>query len=135
MRWNGRWGQPKRVTETFGRFLVSGGVNTVATFSIYLLLLNVFSYALSYSIAFVLGIVISYYLNRTFVFRTKGSAKTVILFPAVYLAQYLVGLGVVTVWIEVFRATEMLAPVAAGVITSALTFVLSDWVFAKQPHA
>lgn len=54
----------------FARFLVSGGFNTVVTYGIYLLLLNVLSYKTSYTIAYVAGIVLAYSLNRYFVFKS-----------------------------------------------------------------
>ena len=50
----------------FARFLVSGGFNTLVTYGLYLLLLNVLSYRISYTIAYVAGIVLAYSLNRFF---------------------------------------------------------------------
>lgn len=113
----------------FFRFLLSGGFNTAATYVLYLLLLYVFQYQVSYTITYVLGIVLAYYLNRFFVFRAKGGLKTIALFPLVYLVQYLVGLGVLSLWVEILGLGEWLAPVAACVVTIPLTFLLSRWIF------
>ena len=54
----------------FIRFVFTGGVNTAVTYFIYLLLLQVLNYQVSYTIAFVSGIAIAFLLNKLFVFKT-----------------------------------------------------------------
>jgi putative flippase GtrA len=51
------------------------------------------------------------------------------LFPAVYLVQYLVGLLVVFLWVDLFQLRTALAPLASLIITIPVTFVLTRWVF------
>ena len=83
------------------RFLIAGAVNTLLTVVLYLGLLDLMSHAAAYTVAFVTGIVISYLLNRSFVFRSNGGLDTVVLFPLVYVVQYIVGLAVVLIWVDV----------------------------------
>lgn len=113
----------------FARFLLSGAFNTAATYLLYLLLLRFLTYRLSYSLSFVAGIALAYILNLRFVFRVQGGWKSLFLFPLVYLAQYLAGLVVVSLWVEVLGLTAQLAPIAAIVVTIPLTFALSRLVF------
>lgn len=116
----------------FGRFLLSGAFNTTATYLLYLALLRFMPYRLSYTISFICGIVIAYILNLSFVFRARGGMKTIALFPLVYLAQYLAGLGVVSLWVELLDWQASLAPIAAIIVTIPLTFVLSRLVFDRK---
>ena len=118
--------------SSFLRFLISGGVNTATTYAFYLALLHVTGYKLAYSIAYVFGIVLSFVINRFFVFQTHRGWRSMLLFPLVYLAQYLVSLGVVWIWVEYLHLMKELAPLIAIVITIPLTFVLSRFVFGRR---
>jgi putative flippase GtrA len=114
------------------RFLVAGAVNTVLTLVLYLMLLDFVSHPVAYTSAFVVGIAISYLLNRSFVFRAKGGLQTVVLFPVVYVAQYLVGLVVVLLWVDVLGWPASMASIAAVVVTIPLTYVLSRRIFVRH---
>lgn len=120
------------MTAMFGRFMLSGAFNTAITYILYLVLLRFMSYRISYSIAFVSGIIIAYILNLFFVFRAQGGLKTIALFPLVYLAQYLAGLGIVTLWVDLLNWNASFAPIAAIVATIPLTFILSRLVFDRK---
>ena len=126
--------QPVRrsLTGMFGRFLLSGAFNTAATYVLYLFLFSFLSYRISYTISFAAGIIIAYLLNRYFVFDSHGGLKTVALFPLVYLVQYLTGIGIVSLWVEVLGWNAVFAPIAAIVFTIPLTFIMSRLVFVRQ---
>ena len=114
------------------RFLVAGAINTASTVALYVVLLASVSHAVAFSIAFATGVVISYLLNRTFVFRSRRGFDTVLLFPLVYLVQYLVGLGVVLVWVDVLHLPASVASLVAVVVTIPFTYVLARWVFLRR---
>jgi len=118
-----------RIWATFTRFLLSGAFNTAVTYAMYLVLLRFMSYRVSYTIAFVSGIIIAYCLNRVFVFRASGGAKAVALFPLVYVVQYAAGLAIVSIWVEILGWSSLLAPAAAIAFTIPLTFFLTRLVF------
>lgn len=113
----------------FVRFLLSGAFNTVATWLLYLLLIQFVSYRVGYSIAFLSGIGLAYVLSRYFVFRRDGGAAAVAVFPLIYLLQYLLGLGIVSLWVDVLGWQEALAPLAAVALTVPITFLLTRRVF------
>ncbi|MEQ8034656.1 GtrA family protein [Xanthomonas sp. WHRI 6106] len=115
--------------SSFVRFLISGGINTVATYAAYLALLQATSYKVAYTVAYVFGIVIAFFINRLFVFRTHRGWRSLLMFPFVYLAQYLASLAVVFAWVEHLKMSAALAPLIAILVTVPLTFILSRFVF------
>lgn len=113
----------------FARFLVSGVLNTAITYAIYLALLQFASYRTSYSIAYVAGIAVSYLLNRSFVFKRHGGWRTLLLFPLVYVAQYLFGIFTLWVWIDQAKLSETIGPLVVVALSVPLTYLLTRFVF------
>lgn len=116
----------------FARFLMSGGFNTALTYGMYLALLGVLSYQISYTISYVTGIVLAYVLNRFFVFKSHQGLRSAVLMPFIYLVQYLLSLVILWIWVEKFEFDSRLAPLAAIVLTLPVTFLLSKFAFAKR---
>jgi putative flippase GtrA len=117
------------------RFILAGGLNTAITLALYLALLAFLPHPVAYTLTFVAGVVISYQLNLTFVFRSSGGVRTMLLFPMVYLSQYLVGLLVVLVWVDLLGLPAALASLAAVIVTLPITYGLLRWVFVSRRHA
>lgn len=111
------------------RFLVAGGLNTAVTYLMYLGLLRVTSYQVSYAIAFTCGIAISYALGRVFVFRTHRGYRSALMLPLVYLIQYVAGAAVVWAWVTLLHQHPMLAPAVSILVTLPLTYLLSKLAF------
>ena len=126
-------------SSSFVRFLISGGINTICTYAAYLTLLRFVAYQVAYTIAYVFGIVLAFLINRLFVFKTHRGWRSMVLFPFVYLAQYLASLAVLWVWVEHLHLWKEAAPLVAVLITVPLTFLLSRMVFgrtvSKAPRA
>jgi putative flippase GtrA len=129
---NGSYRQHGRVFGTFARFLLSGGFNTGVTYALYLVLLRFVPYKTSYTIAYITGIVISYFLNRSFVFRANRGLSTAAMFPLVYLVQYLAGLAIVSFWTGILGWNAAYAALPAILLTIPLTFALAHWIFAGK---
>jgi putative flippase GtrA len=53
----------------------------------------------------------------------------------IYLLQYLLGLALVSLWVQVFEAPALWAPVFAVAVSMPLTYVLNRWVFRFQGGA
>jgi putative flippase GtrA len=119
----------RALSARFVRFLFSGGLNTLVTYVVYLELLNVWSYRPSYTVAYLLGIVLAFVMNRLFVFRSHRGMRSVYLFPLVYVVQYLVSLAVLWVWIDQWGLDSRLGPLIAIVFTIPITYVLSLFIF------
>ncbi len=112
----------------FLRFLIMGGTNTVVAYAIYLLLLQWMRYEIAYTIGYAVGIVMAYGLSAAFVFRKPMQKRSALRFPFVYLAQFLVSLGLLRLAVEVIHIPQWLALGFAVVLTIPVTFLLSRWV-------
>ena len=64
----------------FVRFLLAGGVNTLLSYGIYLLFLLLFPYRIAYTISFLAGIALSYWLVSRFVFQRSLSLHSALQF-------------------------------------------------------
>jgi putative flippase GtrA len=113
----------------FIRFVFTGGVNTAVTYFIYLLLLQVLNYQVSYTIAFVSGIAIAFLLNKLFVFKTHRGWKTVMLYPFVYFAQYIFGMLLLWFVVGQLDLSVELGPLVVVILTIPLTYWLSRLAF------
>lgn len=113
------------------RFIVSGSINTFLTYLIYLFFLSLMPYGLSFSITYIIGIYISYYLNCRIVFNEKPRWRTALKYPIVYLVQYIIGIFLLYFLVH-FGVSEFLAPLVVIVFTLPATFFLSRWIIKKK---
>jgi putative flippase GtrA len=113
----------------FGRFLTSGAFNTLATYVLYLALLPVLPYRWSYTIAYATGIVLAYLLYRYLVFGSSGGRYGPLWVALIYFFQYLLGLALVSFWVQVLGAPALWAPAFAIAIATPLSYLLNRWVF------
>jgi len=117
----------------FGRFLVAGAVNTLASYAVYFVLLQFIPYLAAYTIAYLVGVVISYLLITRFVFRTPHRLATAVRFPLVCAAQYLIGSAVISLLVEGFGVQAWLAAIAAIVLSIPTSFLLSRTLMRTGP--
>jgi putative flippase GtrA len=117
----------------FIRFVFVGAVNSLITYVMYVALVFVVPYPVAYSISYVAGILISYYLNCRFVFKEKLRLSKALQFPLVYFFQYLLGIGLLFVLVSVAKIDKLLAPIGVVVITVPITYLLSRYVIKEKP--
>jgi putative flippase GtrA len=115
---------------TMVRFVVQGSLNAVVTFLTYIAVLQWFNYAISYTVSFAVGILFAYLVNRSFVFRVRGSSRTFFVFSAVYVILYGVGLAITTLLVPIVGREA--APVGALAFNVPLSFVMTRFVFAHS---
>lgn len=125
----------RRAGEQFIRFLVAGGLNSVLTYLIYLGWLLVFPYAVAYTAAYVIGIVLSYYLSARFVFRVRPRIAGAIGYPVVYAAQYVLGIMGLHVLVETLRMDERLAPAVVVAALAPVSFLMARLTIARGRRA
>lgn len=113
----------------FIRFLCTGGINTAVTYGIYLILLQTVNYQISYTIAYVTGIVLTFLLNRLFVFKVHQGWKSIMLYPLVYAFQYLFGMLVLWLGVSYLGLNVALGPMVVVILSIPLTYWLSKLVF------
>ncbi len=120
------------ILSQFIRFVGVGGINTIVTYLLYLLLLLAVNYTVSYTIAYVFGIGLSYWLNLKFVFQEKSSKKKIVLFPLVYLVQYLFGMLILYTAIDKLGISEKIAPILVVILAVPLTFILTKTILLEK---
>ena len=110
------------------RFLLGGGLNTALTYAIYLVLNIWTGYIFAYSIAYVCGIVLSYFINSLWVFNEKARMRSFLLYPIVYLVQYLLGVVLLYIFVDTLGIHQSLAPLVVIAATLPVTFILSRYI-------
>jgi len=116
----------------FIKFIGVGGLNTIITYLFYLLLLPLFDYTISYTITYIFGIGFSYWLNLKFVFYENSSVRKIIIFPLVYVIQYIIGIAVLYFAVDYFKLPKELGPLLIIVLTIPVTFILSKKILTKR---
>ena len=124
------WSAPWR---EFAAFVFFGAVRTVLGYGMYLFLVLFFTYGTAYTLSYIVGVFISYYLNARFVFREKLRLSRALQFPIVYLVQYLIGLGLLYLLIEVAHVSKFLAPIVVIIVTVPCTYLLSRYAIKGRP--
>jgi putative flippase GtrA len=104
-----------RAPSQFLRYLVAGGVNTLATYALLVVLMRVLPYLVAYTTAYVVGIGLGYALQSRFVFGVPIAWRTALRFPLAYVAQY--ASGALLLWLLVARMT--VAPDLAAIVVVA----------------
>ncbi|VVP11904.1 hypothetical protein PS865_03406 [Pseudomonas fluorescens] len=118
----------------FGRFVLSGGFNTIATYALYLILLGFFSYQISYAVAYVSGVILAYYLNSKLVFKSNQGLRSVLLFPLVYVIQYIWNGFVLWVAVEKFGVNSEFALLVVILLFVPVSYFLSRKIFSANNY-
>ena len=114
------------------RFVIAGAVNTVLTYALYLVLLGWMGYALAYTLSYVAGIGLSLLLHARYVFNASITPRSMVLYPLLYLGQYLIGLAIMSAavnWLDIAREYALALSIAINV---PLMFMFSRWVFKNR---
>ncbi|MEU2506906.1 GtrA family protein [Streptomyces sp. NPDC007863] len=114
------------------RFGVVGGINTGTFFGCYLLLHPWMPYFAAYTLAFLLSMVGSFFLNTYFTYRTRPTWKKFALFPLTNVTNYVVqsaGLYALVTW---GGMDDRIAPLVAAVVAIPFTYVISRRILVSR---
>ncbi len=114
----------------FLRFLIVGGVNTLATYAVYLAFLYFLNPYWSYIAAFISGIFLSYILHLKFTFRTAHRMVKIASYPLVYVVQFALGISILHLALQAGIAEEI-APLFAVVASIPVTFFMSRRIMSQ----
>lgn len=117
------------------KFIASGAFNTLATYLLYLALLPLLPYRWSYTISYIAGIALAYVLYRYVVFGGSGGRYGPLWVALIYLLQYLLGLALVSFWVQILEGPPVWAPAFAVAVATPLSYILNRSVFRDKNHA
>lgn len=110
------------------RFIMAGVLNNAFIYVIYLLGLLFLPYLLSYTISLGIGILISYYMNSSFVFKSSISFLKASLFFISYAFQYCLAIFLLYLLVDVFHFYKSLAPFVVVGLILPITFLLNKYI-------
>ena len=110
------------------RFLVMGTVNTGLTQLLYMAVLLIVPYEVAYTVSYLAGIPLAYWLNSRFVFRGEMTWRKFLQFPSVYVVQYLLGMALMYVVVEIVSVPEWIAPIPVLIATLPVTFLMTRFI-------
>jgi putative flippase GtrA len=113
-------------------FAAIGVVNTGTYLGLYLLFLMRLPYLAAHSLAFVLSMTGSYFLNTYFTYRTRPAWRTFLLFPLTNAANFLCTTAGVWVLVDLLHLGDRLAPLLASAAAIPVTFAVSRWIMTPR---
>jgi putative flippase GtrA len=116
----------------FIKFTGVGIINTIASYLLYIILVLFLNYQISYAISFVFGIILSFILNTKYVFEVEQTIKKFVLFPFVYILQYLLGAFVMNYTIEIIKFNKFFAPLIVTTCLLPISYLLSKKIFGEK---
>ncbi len=117
--------------ESF-RFILTGILNTIATYSIYLIL-NYFDiyYLISYFIAFLTALIFTTIFNIKFTFLDKFSFKKISYYSFYYTTYWLFSSSLIALHVELLGINETYAPLLTLLILIIPHFLISKKIITK----
>lgn len=111
------------------RFIIGGAANSAVTYLVFVALAGPVGSVAAYSIAYVLGIVLSYAINAVFVFGARPTLVSAALFPWIYGVQYLIGLGLLWLLVDSLAIPHSVAIIPVIGVNALVAYFLMRIVF------
>ncbi|WP_430125571.1 GtrA family protein [Paenibacillus solani] len=118
--------------KQFIRFAFIGLLNTGITYALYLVFLGFFSYQIAYAVSYISGIIISFFFNTSFVFRSRISILKFLKYPLVYVVQFILNWIVLKISVNYFGIHIKLAPLIVIIISIPVTFALTKFILEEK---
>lgn len=121
--------------DKVARYGVVGLINTLVYYGTYLLLNGVFPYLISHLVAVVPAVVVSYFLNCRFTFRTRPSMRKFLLFPLTNITNFAGVTVFLYLLVEHLGMDSRTAPLIATVLAAPATFAVTHLVLTRSPRS
>lgn len=118
----------KILSLEFNRFILTGLLNTVLIYITYLVGLSFFPYLVSYTISLGFGVVFSYYMNSSFVFRADIKWGRATFFLIFYIFQYLLAIILLYILVDILNIYESIAPFIVIGLIFPITFLGNKYI-------
>jgi putative flippase GtrA len=130
---SGAEGRPGRLPADAARFVAAGGLNTALTLGIYQLLVSGLSESLSWSLAWLAGLVFVSVAYPKSVFRGgRLTWRRVLLNAAWYIAGYALSLALLLLLTRRLSVPPRIAGICVPVILFPLNFAVSRLIFTSR---
>ncbi len=120
----GNWKLPK--------YLIAGALNTGLTYLLYLMLVKVMPYIWAYSLTFAAGIVLGYFLNALWVFKSRLQWQSILSYPLAYLINYVLGVLLLWLLVEQLRLPKEIAPLVVVIISLPIMYATTKLIFRRR---
>ncbi|MEU0375576.1 GtrA family protein [Streptomyces sp. NPDC006283] len=107
------------------RFSLIGAVNTGTFYIFYRLLLPWMPYFGAYTIAFLLSMLGSFFMNTYFTYRTRPTWKKLLLFPLTNMTNFVVQSAGLFALVHLVGLGKQYAPLVAAMVAIPFTYLLS----------
>ncbi len=122
------------VSTEFGRFLMAGIANTGLTTALYWLLLFVgISATASFSLVYLVGIALAWWINGRYAFQASLDGKGLLIYPLVYVPSWVLGWLLLRFCLDWGIAPWLAGPMVAIAITP-VSFLLNRKFFTIPWH-
>ena len=115
------------------RFLFAGGLNTLLSYLVYLLLNMVVSYQVAYALSWLFGLlfIVIFYPSKVFI-GSENSWKKIALLVLQYVFVFVCGLQCLMLMVSYLGLSEALAALFTMVFTTGLNFILMRLLYRKK---
>ncbi|MCM3736406.1 GtrA family protein [Bacillus cytotoxicus] len=116
------------------RFVFVGCMNTLNYWLLYLLFTHIFHFhtLTSHSIAFIVSMIGSFFMNTYFTYNTKVTLKKFLQFPLTYIVNFIIMTISIYVLVDVLNLNKDIAPLISSVIAIPFTFVISKKILVTK---
>jgi putative flippase GtrA len=111
------------------RFIIGGVLNTTVTYVVYLGLLSLLPYISAYTITYLVGISVGYFVNARFVFKKPKNIKSAAAYPLACMINYVVSIGIFWSLVNWIYIPKEFAPLLVLVITTPLMYLIAKVIF------
>jgi putative flippase GtrA len=114
------------------RFVLAGGINTFSTYLIYCGLVQLIEYRVAYTVSFVIGLLLGYFINTWWVFKKRPVMKSAIAYPLAVIVQYLLGIGLLSVLVELGGVGKRMAPIVVALLMFPIMYIVMKLIFSRS---
>lgn len=123
--------------KQIARFVFVGCMNTLNYWLLYLLFTHIFHFhhLTAHSIAFIVSMIGSFFMNTYFTYKTKVTLKKFLQFPLTYIVNFIITTVSIYVLVDVLNLNKDVAPLISSVIAIPFTFEISKKILVTKKEA
>ncbi|MFI8709266.1 GtrA family protein [Bacillus sp. NPDC077411] len=123
--------------KQIARFVLVGCMNTLNYWLLYLLFTHAFHFhtLTAHSIAFIVSMIGSFFMNTYFTYRTKVTLKKFFQFPLTYIVNFIITTISIYILVDVLNFNKDIAPLLSSVIAIPFTFAISKKILVTKKEA